>query len=158
MALDPAWTGYVLSLFSVAGLIAKTVLPRVVARFGRMVLLFTITTTCAATVAAIPLFHHRIAIAVITLLMGATFGLGRPLSMAMAANSSDEGDMGMVVGLRIAGNRFADFVFPVTFGGVAALTGIAGAFLSGAVLMVTGAAFLWRPMHEERRDSWQEDA
>jgi MFS family permease len=149
--LDPVWVGYVLSLFSVAGLVAKTVLPRVVERFGRQTLMLTITIGCAATLAVIPLSASVWTIGIITLLMGATFGLGRPLSMAMAATSASPGDLGMVVGLRLSGNRLADFGLPLAFGSAASVAGIGASFVVGAGLMVLGAGYLLRPMLEEVR-------
>ncbi len=149
--LDPAWLGYILGLFSVAGLVAKTVLPRVVARFGRHVMLWTITTACGITVAVIPVFVQWQPVAVIVIAMGLTFGLGRPLSMAMAANSAQPGEIGIVVGLRISGNRVADFGLPMLFGSAASLSGIAAPFLVGGILMFLGAGYLFRPMIDEYR-------
>lgn len=150
--LDPAYVGYVLSLFSVAGLVAKSVLPRIVARYGRQVMLFWITAVCALTVAVIPIWPSLAVVAVITVCMGLTFGLGRPLSMAMAANSSAPGDMGVVVGLRLSGNRIADFALPIGFGAAAAIGGIAATFFAGAGLMLLGAGYLVRPMVIEIRN------
>jgi predicted phage tail protein len=83
--------------------------------------------------------------------MGLTFGLGRPLSMAMAATSAAKEDMGVVVGLRLTGNRLAELLLPLGFGGAAAVGGIAAAFLGGAALMVLGIGALIAPMRRERR-------
>jgi MFS family permease len=149
--LDATSIGWVLALFSVAGLVSKTVLPCVVARFGRQTMLFGLTLTCAITVALLPLTTSIIVIGGIVSCMGLTFGLGRPLSMAMAASSAESEDMGVVVGLRLTGNRLADLLLPLGFGGAAAVGGIAVAFLGGAALMLIGLAALIAPMRLERR-------
>lgn len=143
--------GYVLALFSVAGLGAKIALPRVVGRFGRQVTLFSITVGCAILVGTTPAAASIVAVGAIVVCMGVTFGLGRPLSMAMAANSAAAGDMGVVMGLRLSGNRVADFALPLAFGGAAALGGIGAAFVAGAGLMIAGAAALVNPMIAEIR-------
>ena len=156
--LDPALVGYVLAIFSVAGLVAKSVLPRVVARFGRQVMLFSFTVGCALAMSAIPLTVSIWVVCVITACMGLTFGLGRPLSMAMAANASRPGEMGFVVALRLSGNRVADFVLPVTFGTAASIAGIGAVFVTGGVIMLIGAAALLRPMLEERRERGRGEA
>ena len=149
--LDPALVGYVLALFSVAGLVAKTVLPRVVARFGRQVMLFTFTAGCALALIGLPMTTLLWVVCVITACMGLTFGLGRPLSMAMAANAATPGEEGYVVALRLSGNRIADFVLPVLFGSAASVAGIGAAFLCGAGLLLVGAGALVRPMIAEVR-------
>lgn len=149
--LDPALVGYVLAIFAVAGLVAKSVLPRVVAKFGRQVMLFAFTVGCALAILAMPLTVSIWVVCVITACMGLTFGLGRPLSMAMAANASRPGEMGFIVALRLSGNRVADFVLPVAFGTAASVAGIGAVFVTGGLIMMVGAAALFRPMLDERR-------
>lgn len=143
--------GYIVTLFSVAGLIAKTVLPRLAARFGRESMMLVVILVCASTVAAIPLTTSPWLLGLITLLMGATFGLGRPLSMAMAANSAAPEDLGLVVGIRLTGNRFADFALPIALGSVATAAGLLAAFPFAAALMLTGSGFLLGPAAADRR-------
>lgn len=142
VGLDPAHVGWVLALFSVAGLVSKTLLPRIVNRFGRQATLFCITAFCSLTVAALPVDASLIFVSAIVVTMGLTFGLGRPLSMAMAANSASADDMGVVIGLRLTGNRIADFALPLGFGAVAALATIGAAFVTGAAAMMLGTAAL----------------
>lgn len=149
--LPTAFVGYVLAVFSVAGLISKSVLPRVVARYGRQVMLFAFVTGCALALLALPLTSTLWVVIVITASMGLTFGLGRPLSMAMAANAAKPGEEGFVVALRLSGNRVADFVLPVVFGTAASIAGIGAAFVVGGVLLLGGAGALVAPMLAERR-------
>jgi MFS family permease len=149
--LAPALLGYVLAIFSVAGLVAKSVLPRAVARFGRQVMLFAFTTACALALFALPLTISLAAVCVIIACMGLTFGLGRPLSMAMAANAATPGEEGFVVALRLSGNRIADLVLPVVFGSAAGVAGIGAAFVVGAGVLLLGAGALIGPMITEIR-------
>jgi MFS family permease len=144
--LDTALVGYVLAVFSVAGLVAKSVLPRVVARFGRQVMLSAFTVGCGLSLLALPLSASLWAACVVTACMGLTFGLGRPLSMAMAANAATPGEEGFVVALRLSGNRVADFGLPVIFGSAASIVGIGGAFVAGGALLFLGAGALAGPM------------
>lgn len=149
--LDPAYLGYILSLFSVAGLVAKSVLPRIVMRFGRQVMLFTISIMCAVALATVPLSASVVVVSTLTITMGITFGLGRPLSMAMAANSADTADIGLVVGLRLSGNRIADFFLPLAFGAAASIGGIAASFYIAAAFMLAGTGYLAPSMIKEVR-------
>lgn len=149
--LDPALVGWVLAIFAVAGLVAKSVLPLMVGRFGRQVMLFAFTVGCALAIMAIPLTASIWVVCIITLCMGLTFGLGRPLSMAMAANASLPGELGFVVAIRLSGNRLADFVLPVAFGTAATLAGIGAIFVTGGAIMLLGAIALIPPMRDERR-------
>jgi MFS family permease len=154
--LAPALLGYVLAIFSVAGLVAKSVLPRAVARFGRQVMLFAFTTACALALFALPLTISLAAVCVVIACMGLTFGLGRPLSMAMAANAATPGEEGFVVALRLSGNRIADLVLPVVFGSAAGVAGIGAAFVVGAGVLVLGAGALVGPMITEIRAAQNE--
>jgi MFS family permease len=144
--------GYVLAIFSVAGLVAKSVLPRLVGRFGRQLMLLLFVVGCALSLLVLPLTSLLPVVCVIVACMGLTFGLGRPLSMAMAANAARPGEEGYVVALRLSGNRIADFVLPVVFGTVATVAGIGVVFAAGAVLLLGGAGALLRPAIAERRE------
>jgi MFS family permease len=144
--------GYVLAIFSVAGLVAKSVLPRVVGRFGRQLMLLIFVVGCALSLLVLPLTSLLPVVCVIVACMGLTFGLGRPLSMAMAANAARPGEEGFVVALRLSGNRIADFVLPVVFGTAATVAGIGAVFVAGAVLLFGGAGALLRPAIAERRE------
>lgn len=148
---DASRIGYLLSVFSIAGLGAKAALPVVVRLMGRQTLLVAFTSLCAATIVIIPFIGSTVAVALCLLVMGATFGLGRPLSMAMAANAAASGELGIVIGLRITANRAADLTLPVAFGGAAALAGVAAAFPLGAGFLVCGACVLLPSMVRERR-------
>jgi predicted MFS family arabinose efflux permease len=149
--LDPALVGYVLAIFAVAGLVSKTALPRMVARFGRQAMLLTFTTACGLALLGLPLTASLWMVGVITAVMGLTFGLGRPLSMAMAANAATPGQEGFVVALRLSGNRLADFVLPIAFGSLATAVGIGGAFVGGGALLLLGAGALLGPAIAEIR-------
>lgn len=151
VGLKVALVGYVLAIFSVAGLVAKSVLPRVVGRFGRYPMLFGFTVGCALTLLALPLTGSLWVAAVVTGCMGLTFGLGRPLSMAMAANAAKPGEEGFVVALRLSGNRAAEFVLPVVFGSAASLAGIGAVFFVGAGLLLAGSGALIGPLITELR-------
>jgi len=150
--LDSALIGYVLAIFAIAGLVAKTALPRLVARFGRQVMLLTFTTCCGLVLLALPLSASLWMVGVITACMGLTFGLGRPLSMAMATNAATPGQEGFVMALRLSGNRLADFGLPIVFGAAASAVGIGGAFISGGVLLLAGAGVLIAPTIAEVRE------
>jgi MFS family permease len=151
VGLDAAYIGYVIAIFAVAGLVAKLVLPKSVARFGRYTMLFWFTGGCALTLLVLPLVTSVWGVAAVTAAMGLTFGLGRPVSMAIAANAATPGEEGFVVALRLSGNRAADFVLPVAFGAVAGAAGLGAVFMLGALLLLAGAGALAGPVRDERR-------
>lgn len=150
--LDVGLVGYVLAIFALAGLAAKTILPSAVERFGRQTMLFSFTAGCALALLAIPFTASIWVACVITACMGLTFGLGRPLSMAMAANAAAPNEEAFVVALRLSGNRVADVILPVAFGSAAAAFGIGAAFVAGAAVLVAGAVVLVQPMVAEIRE------
>jgi predicted MFS family arabinose efflux permease len=150
--LDPALVGYVLAIFSVAGFVAKSTLPRLVGRFGRQITLFVFTVGCALAIMAIPLSASLWVVAVITACMGLTFGLGRPLSMAMAADASRPSELGFVVALRLSGNRVTDFLLPMAFGAAASIGGIGVVFLTGGALMLLGAIAVIQPLPDDGKE------
>ncbi len=149
--LNLGLVGYVLALFAVAGLVSKAVLPRITARFGRQVALFAVTLGCALAILAIPASASIWVVLVVVVCMGLTFGLGRPASMAMAAQAATPGEEGFVVALRLSGNRVTDFVLPVLFGSAATVFGIGAVFVAGSGLLLLGAGALVRPMLTEIR-------
>jgi MFS family permease len=152
IGVAPANIGYVVAVFSVAGLVAKSVLPRVAGRFGRQLMLLVFVVGCALSLLALPFTTQLWVVCVITASMGLTFGLGRPLSMAMAANAARPGEEGFVVALRLSGNRIADFVLPVVFGAAASVGGIGAVFVAGSALLFAGAGALVPSALAERRE------
>ncbi|MGH3760966.1 MFS transporter [Actinophytocola sp.] len=148
---------YVLSLFSGAGLAARLVMPALVRMWGRHTLMAVAGLTVVGALLLVPLSSSVVVLACLTATLGLAFGTGRPLSMALIASSAPPHQLGMAVGLRMTGNRMADFLVPMAFGAAASVAGVAASFVVGAVLVASGTSLLvpsaWRE-RRGRRQAW----
>jgi predicted MFS family arabinose efflux permease len=79
-----------------------------------------------------------------SIVVGASFGMAIPLTQAMVFGSVPPGERGIAMGIRMTGNRLAQFSSPVLFGIVTQAGGISAAFGAGGSLMllITGILFL----------------
>ncbi|GAA0988417.1 hypothetical protein GCM10009555_070030 [Acrocarpospora macrocephala] len=135
--------GYVLSLFSITGLFARLLMPLLADRLGPLTLMAAIGVVVAVVLAAIPFTASVAVLAVLVALLGLAFGMGKPLSMALVVNEAQADELGLVVALRVTGNRVTDFVAPLCFGFAAAAAGVGAGFGLGAALIGLGTIPLW---------------
>ncbi|TDV57736.1 MFS transporter [Actinophytocola oryzae] len=142
---------WVLSLFSGAGLAARLVMPTLVRKWGRHTLMTVVGLVVVCALLAMPLSSSVVVLALLTATLGLAFGTGRPLSMAVIAGSAPPHQLGMAVGLRLTGNRLADFLTPIAFGAAASVAGVGASFVLGAILAVGGTSLLVPSAWRERR-------
>jgi MFS family permease len=144
--------GLLLTMRSVASMLARLGYARMVAFFGRLPLMIASTFVCGVTYAAIaaplPLWGMHVAFMV----MGFAFGLATTLSITIVVDLTTVGARGTANSLRIMGNRMGQFVLPFGAGLLAAAAGLAGLFLVIAVAIAgaAGAMILKRPSGESR--------
>ncbi len=99
----------------------------------------------AVAVGTTPLCRGVAALAVNSMAVGIGVGLALPLSMAVVSGNAAAGKRGVAMGVRLTGNRLAQVINPVFYGGLSEWKGIPTAFAAGGLLLavVTAPVFLW---------------
>lgn len=129
--------GIILSLMAAMSIVVRLAQAYLVRRFGRGQLFFVTLLLSAAAYSLIPILHWPLLLAFLAMAMGSSLGLGQPLSLVFALNSSPEGRQGEVLGMRLTFNRASQFGAPILFGAVGNSAGLSPIFwLSGAVLLI----------------------
>lgn len=141
MGMTAGEIGVVLSISALMTIIVRFVQYPLVQRFGRTRLMTVTLFLGAAAYAAIPATGSPALLTVIIAFMGASLGIGQPLTMVYALNHTPSARHGEVLGLRLSANRILQFSAPIAFGGVAGAFGLSSIFVVNGVLMAAGAFF-----------------
>jgi MFS family permease len=143
--IDVHAIGLLLTVRSLASMVARLFYARMVTAFGRWPLMTASTFACAASYAVIampmPLWAMHLTIAV----MGFSFGLATTLSITIVVDMTTAGARGTTNSLRIMSNRLGQFVLPFSAGLVAAVAGLGGLFLLlAAAISASAATMVWK--------------
>lgn len=139
--------GAMLSLRALAAMAVRPFMPRIIhLAGGRFRTVFGSMLLAAGSLAITPWTREPLTLALASMAGGIGIGLVQPLSMLAVAETVDEGERGLAMGLRLTGNRAAQFTSPVLFGLVAEVAGLETAFVVGGLLLMAATAtlFLWR--------------
>lgn len=146
--IDVALIGLMLSLRAAASMVSRIGLGWMVHRFGRIRLLIvaTIIGGCSLAVTVMPV---PIAVALAAASMfGLSVGICQPLSMAWLTSVAPAGSHGVVIALRLAGNRVCQSTIPAAVGSLAAFGGAATVVFVSAGLVTLSALLAIRPREE----------
>lgn len=135
--ISPSMIGLILSMMAGASMMVRIVQHHLVNKFGRNHILLLTMIMSGVSYSLIPFFYEPTPLILLSLVLGAGLGLGQPLSLVFALNSSPQGRQGEVLGLRITINRGAQFFAPLLFGAVGTVAGISPIFwVSGGFLLI----------------------
>lgn len=148
--------GFTLSVFAIAGLAARLLMPTLARLLGSYLLMVIVGVVAATSLAFVPTTTSIAVILGLVASLGTAFGMGRPLSMSLVADSAENDRMGLAVGLRLTGNRVADFVAPLVFGLTATAFTIGSVFSLGAVLVGLGTVAVVRHAAGDVRSLWRQ--
>lgn len=98
-------------------------------------------------IAATPFCTGYFLLVLNAVLVGIGIGMSLPLSMAMVSEGVEPEDRGVAMGIRLTGNRLAQFVNPVFFGLVAEAYSLSTAFFTGGLFLAAAGlpiAVWWR--------------
>jgi MFS family permease len=148
LGIDPGVIGTLLAIRALASIICRAVLPWMVGRVGRTLLMLSCLFGSGATLALPPLAlawwpgGPGSAVATVFLVIGGFFlGIGQPLTMTLISQSVPGAWRGSALAVRLMGNRLGQVLMPLLAGLVAAPWGPAGAiWMTCALLVVSGAA------------------
>jgi MFS family permease len=131
--------GLLLALRAAVSVLSRVGLMRLIARFGRKVLLIVSIAAAALALMALPLTGL---VGAIVVMVGLGLGLGipQPLTMAWVVSLTHAAHHGAVLGLRLTVNRFAQISLPIAMGAAAAPLGVLGIFWANAALLTAAIA------------------
>ena len=151
VGISASMIGIILSIVAGASMAVRIIQYQLVKKFGRKKILLVTLCISGISYSLIPFFQDQLIFIILAVFLGAGLGLGQPLSLVYAMNSSPEGRQGEVLGLRLTINRGAQFFAPIIFGTFGSLAGVSPIFwLSGGVLML--GTFLTRPTRKKEKE------
>lgn len=149
--------GGMLSLRALASMSVRPFMPRIVRLMrGRFPTIFASMLLAALAILITPWTRDVASLALASVAAGVGLGLVQPLSMLAVAETVDQAERGLALGVRLTGNRLAQVTSPVLYGVVAEVVGIEAAFVAGGLLLLaaTASLLLWRDTfaHLDRRE------
>ncbi len=130
--------GIVLSAFAVALFAVRSVLTRLVARYGEERLLAYSFYVGAAAFALVPFCHSALPLTLVSFIFGLGMGCGQPVTLMLMFSHSLQGRTGETLGLRLTFNNLMRVIGPVLFGSVGSVLGLFGVFWINALVMGAG--------------------
>jgi MFS family permease len=134
----------VLTARSVASIVSRMFLPRLLAGVPRRALLVAGTAATALPVAMLPLFGHPAWAVFLMSIAGFFWGIAQPLTMTWVASSTQPSSRGAALSLRMTGNRLGQVFIPAAAGVMVSGTGIGAVFVTTGALLSIAAASTWR--------------
>lgn len=130
--------GWLLALRALFTIISRFGVGRLVARFGRKVLLVGAISLAALAIALLPFADAWWAIPIM-IMIGLGLGLPQPLTLAWMSSLAPAKAQGAVLGARMTVNRLAQVVFPLLVASTAGAVGVFAVFFSTAGIMAISA-------------------
>lgn len=149
IGLSASIIGIVLSMFSAASFLVRSVMPPLVRRLGEEGLLRYALALGAMGFLLLPLVGNAWLLGAVSFMVGLGLGCGQPVSTILVYARSPEGRSGEALGLRIAVNNFIHLAVPLAFGTVGTALGVAPVFVANALLL-GGGSFMSRAQPKGR--------
>ena len=135
VGLSATAIGAVLSAFAVATVAVRSVLSRLVGRFGDEKLLAYSFYLGGAALILVPFCHSALLLTVVSFLFGCGMGCGQPITLMLMYSQSPPGRSGETLGLRLTANNLMRVLGPAVFGAVGSAFGLLAVFWINAVVM-----------------------
>jgi MFS family permease len=137
--LPVAVVSAMLAARALATMASRGLLPFLARRIRRPVLLSVSLALSAVALAATGLPLGAPALVATAAAYGLVIGVCQPITMAWLTDASPDGQRGMALSLRIAGNRVGQSSIPAAVGAIAPATGAAGVVLLTAASLIAAA-------------------
>jgi MFS family permease len=135
--------GIVLAAFAIASFAVRSVLTRLITRFGEENLLAYSFYIGAAGFVLVPFCHSAIPLFIVSFIFGCGMGCGQPITLMLMFSHSPQGRTGETLGLRLTVNNLLRVLGPVVFGSVGSALGLAAVFgVNAAVMAAAGVLAL----------------
>jgi predicted MFS family arabinose efflux permease len=139
IGLSASAIGVLIASFALATFTVRVVLPILSRRFREWTLIRTSITLAGLAFAAIPLAGAVGPLTAVSIVLGAAFGFGLPMVLAVAFEASPKGREAEVTGLRFALSAVVHVAVPILMGAVSGVFGLGAVAVGAAVLMFGGA-------------------
>ncbi|MBW4085205.1 MFS transporter [Paenibacillus sp. S150] len=133
--------GLALSVSALMSLIVRFLQYPIIRWLGRSRIMTGTLIVSAAAYMLISLTELPVWLGVLLAVIGASLGIGQPLSMVYALDLSPVQRHGEILGLRVSINRILQFFAPMIFGGIGGAVGLGAIFLSNGVIMLIISSF-----------------
>jgi len=137
--------GVVLAAFAVASFAVRSVLTRLVTRFGEERLLAYSFYLGALGFVLVPFCHSALPLAVVSFIFGCGMGCGQPITLMLMFSQSPQGRTGETLGLRLTVNNLMRVLGPAVFGSVGSAFGLVAVFVINGVVMAAGGVMALPP-------------
>lgn len=137
--------GTVLAAFAVASFAVRSVLTRLVTRFGEERLLAWSFYIGAVSFALVPFCHSALPLALVSFVFGCGMGCGQPITLMLMYSHSPPGRTGETLGVRLTVNNLMRVLGPMVFGSVGSMLGLLGVFGINALVMAAGGVLALPP-------------
>lgn len=145
LGMSAGQIGLFLSLMAAMSVLIRVMQFYLIKKFERSIILFVSLVVSGLVYISIPFISWPIVLACLAMTLGAGLGLGQPLSLVYAMNSSPMGRQGEVLGMRIGVNRTSQFAAPIIFGAIGTVAGLSLIFWLGGSILLWGAIATTRP-------------
>lgn len=142
IGLGAAVIGVILGIFGASAFFVRYFLPPLAARLGERGLLAWAMVIAAVLFVAFPFFRSVYALALLSIVLGMTLGLGQPLSMMITYSRSPAPRAGEANGVRLMVNHFTHFLVPIASGAIGTAFGVAPVFWVNALCLGYAARML----------------
>ncbi|GAB3296862.1 MFS transporter [Parasphingorhabdus pacifica] len=129
---------------TLASLVSRFLLTRLVQTFPRRLLIVSATLCSAVPMALIPILPYPWVLVVCMVIAGFFMGIGQPLTMTWVVSLVTEQNRGAALSLRLSGNRLGQVAIPYAAGALAGVSGVGAVFGLTGVLLGVAAAFTAR--------------
>jgi MFS family permease len=140
--LSVATVGFLLSLRAFASIVSRLSMGRLVRATTQSTVLAGSMFLAASGMLMLAWASEFWVLCGLMIALGFGLGIGQPLTMAWVADSATEQARGVALAVRLTGNRLAQLLIPSFMGGVAAVGGITGLFVTLSLVLTTGAVFV----------------
>lgn len=141
IGMTPSEIGWILMIQSLASVFTRILLPVLVAKYGKIQVLFSFMFLGAIVYGSIPMFTTFMFIVPIAIFIGIGLGMVQPITIMITYNLSPPDRTAEVLSIRLAGNRLSQVIVPLVFAGISGLTGLGAIFMMKAVILGIGAIF-----------------
>jgi MFS family permease len=134
-AIPASTIGLLLGIRAAASMASRLMLGPIMRRSTRRRVLVQSMVLPAVALGVLPLTTNTAVLVVLMAASGYGLGLGQPLSMSWITDAVPRTIRATALGVRITGNRLAQFGVPLAVGAVAGATGIGAIFVTSAVML-----------------------
>jgi MFS family permease len=142
--ISPEVIGSILGVRAVAGLASRVVITRMLARFGRLLLVVGSLFASGTALLGIALTARIALMFALALVVGFGLGVGAPLTMAIVARKAPEGARTAAMAVRLTCDRTGLLVFALLLGGLATVVGAGTVFVAVATTLLGSAEWVRR--------------